>query len=68
MRNDAVESAVRCRSGSRIARPLRAPVFSCARGVRERAICELFRRRAVDSIASLRSVCKMLRNDAGESA
>eukprot|EP00974_Lingulodinium_polyedra_P079086 7659648-Lingulodinium_polyedra.AAC.1 len=46
---------------------MRAPVFSRARGVRERAISEPLLRRMVDSTASLRSVRKTLRNDAVDS-
>eukprot|EP00974_Lingulodinium_polyedra_P082386 7976530-Lingulodinium_polyedra.AAC.1 len=45
---------------------MRAPVFWRARGVRARAICEPVRRCTADSTASLRSVCKTLRNDVVE--
>eukprot|EP00974_Lingulodinium_polyedra_P067153 6498818-Lingulodinium_polyedra.AAC.1 len=45
------------------ARLKRAPV-----SWRGRAICEPLRRRMVNVIASLRGVCKTLRNGAGESA
>eukprot|EP00974_Lingulodinium_polyedra_P045272 4342202-Lingulodinium_polyedra.AAC.1 len=46
---------------------MRTPVFWCARGVRERAICKPPRLRTVDSTASLRSVSRVLHNDAAES-
>eukprot|EP00974_Lingulodinium_polyedra_P043692 4194967-Lingulodinium_polyedra.AAC.1 len=56
--NDAVESAVRCRNGSQIARS-RTPLarqflgFWRARGTRKLGVREPLRRRTVDSIASL---------------
>eukprot|EP00974_Lingulodinium_polyedra_P013241 1284386-Lingulodinium_polyedra.AAC.1 len=46
---------------------MRAPENWRARGARERAIREPSRRRAVDSNASLRSVCETFYNDAIES-
>eukprot|EP00974_Lingulodinium_polyedra_P026327 2540674-Lingulodinium_polyedra.AAC.1 len=46
---------------------MRVPVFWCPHGVRERAILEPLQRRIVDSIASLCSARKTLRNDALES-
>eukprot|EP00974_Lingulodinium_polyedra_P020263 1958605-Lingulodinium_polyedra.AAC.1 len=70
LHNDSVETTVCRHSGSRIARLarfMRTPVFGVCMVCARRAICESLWRRTVDSIASLCSVSRTLRNDAVES-